>query len=57
MAEVKNEILKKELLVKKYGDSLYIPLTKFFKHMGIKQNSIVTVVLLDNGKLVITPSK
>jgi len=45
--------LEKELLVKKFGDSLYIPLTKFFKRMGIKQNTIVKLTLYDDDKLVI----
>jgi len=60
MPKERNEpkiVLEKDLLVKKFGDSLYIPLTKFFKKMGIKQNTIVKVILYDDGRLIIVPSK
>jgi len=51
--EAPKQVIEKDLLVKKFGDSLYIPLTKFFKKMGIKQNTIVKATLYDDDKLVI----
>lgn len=59
MAKPKNEPkpkLEKALLVKKFGDSLYVPLTKFFNKLGIRQNSIVRVTCEDD-KIIIKKEK
>jgi len=50
-------LVEKDLLVKKFGDSLYVPLTKFFKHMNIKESSIVKAKLFNDGKLIIEKSQ
>jgi len=51
--------ITKFLQVKEYGDSLYVPLTKFFRPLNIRKDSIVKVILNGpNGDIIIrNPNK
>lgn len=44
--------LKKILEVKGWGDSLYVPLTKFFKRVGIGKGDFVKVELKGRKVLI-----
>ena len=52
--EVKDVV--KHLQIKKYGDSWYIPLTKFFKPLGMEVGKIVDVYTKE-GRIIIEKEK
>ena len=56
--KTKKTVEPKYLQVKKFGDSLYIPLTKFFRAINIDENEIARVTLVGDEKIEIRrPSK
>ena len=50
----KDKPLEKHLQVREFGDSLYLPLTKFLKRLNIDKNQVAKVSLRDNKEIVIT---
>ena len=50
----KDKPLEKHLQVREFGDSLYLPLTKFLKRLDIDKNQVAKVSLRDNKEIVIT---
>lgn len=46
--------LEKHLQVREFGDSLYVPLTRFLKAIDINRNQVVKVSLRGTKEIVIT---
>lgn len=49
-------VTEKYAIIKKYGNTLTVPLTSFFKELGLKQNSQVGIQL-KNNTIIIKPAK
>lgn len=46
------ERFEKTFQIRKFGDSLYAPLTKFCRKLGINADDMVKVVLTEEGILI-----
>ena len=51
-----SELLNRPYIVKKYGDSLYVPMTKFLREMKIDKDDPVYLTLKD-GVIVVSKNR